>query len=153
MIHGMYVPLSKFLLLWYSHIWKIFHCFVIEICNFSFNSAKDAPQEEVLLLIYIHHSEISLLKRCGDKIVLQIWTCFLDTKFSHRRSYISGPVKNRGTNVKFFCIWNSCVKCFPAWEIHFFNSYTKIPHVISWELYSHYAFLCGQTVPLLITNC
>jgi len=68
---------------------KIFHCFMSEICNFSFNSAKDAPQEEVLLSINVHHGEISLLKRCGDKIVLQIWTSFLDTKFSHRRSYIS----------------------------------------------------------------
>jgi len=61
---------------------------VIEICNLSFNTAKDTPQE-VLLSIYIHHGEISLLKRCGDKIMLQIWTSFLDTKFLHKRTYIS----------------------------------------------------------------
>jgi len=71
MIHSMYITLSKFFVAVIEPYLENI-CFVIGICNLSFNNAKDAPQEEVLLSIYIHHSEIHLLKRCGDKTVLQI---------------------------------------------------------------------------------
>jgi hypothetical protein len=124
---------QNLLLLWYSHILKIFHCFVIEIYNFSFNNAKDATQEVVLLLIYTHHGENVCSKGVGTKLCSRSEPVSWIQSFPHKELHFWSPAKNCGTNAKFFCKQNSCVKSFPAWEIHFLIFIQTSLHLISSE--------------------